>query len=176
RVGGRKVLDVGVAIVTNVTLDHRKHLGSTARAIAGEKAGIIKPGNVVVTGASGAALSVVERAAGAVGAADVWRLGREITVRSRCHGWEGGSLDVSGLGFSDRGLRTRMLGSFQPGNAALAVAAAHALGDATAEAVREGVESARWPGRLELVAERVLVDGAHNQDGMRQLVRSLRRL
>jgi len=176
RLDSTNVLDLGVAIVTNVTLDHRKHLGSTARAIAGEKAGIIKPGNVVVTGASGAALTVVERAAGAVGAADLWRLGREITVRSRWHGWEGSSLDVSGPGFSHRGLRTRMLGSFQPGNAALAVAAAHALGDATAAAVREGVESAEWPGRLELVAERVLVDGAHNQDGMRQLVRSLRRL
>jgi len=176
RLDSTNVLDLGVAIVTNVTLDHRKHLGSTARAIAGEKAGIIKAGNVVVTGASGAALSVVERAAGAMGAADVWRLGREITVRARWHGWEGSSLDVSGPGFSHRGLRTRMVGSFQPGNAALAVAAAHALGDATAAAVREGVESARWPGRLELVAERVLVDGAHNQDGMRQLVRSLRRL
>ena len=78
------VLDLGVAIVTNVTLDHRKHLGATAREIAGEKAGIIKRGNVVVTGATGAALSVVERKAAEAGAADVWRLGHEIHVRSRC--------------------------------------------------------------------------------------------
>jgi dihydrofolate synthase/folylpolyglutamate synthase len=68
------------------------------------------------------------------------------------------------------------VGSFQPGNAALAVAAAHALGDATPEAVGRGVEEARWPGRLERAGPRLLLDGAHNQDGMRQLVRSLRRL
>jgi dihydrofolate synthase / folylpolyglutamate synthase len=176
RLDSTNVLDLGVAIVTNVTLDHRKYLGATAREIASEKAGIIKPGNVVVTGATGAALSVIERAAAAAGAADVWRLGREIAVRTRWLGWEGSSLDVSGPGFSYAGLRTRMVGSFQPGNAALAVAAAHALGDASPEAVRRGVESARWPGRLERAEERLILDGAHNQDGMRQLVRSLRRL
>ena len=176
RLDSTNVLDLGVAIVTNVTLDHRKHLGATARRIATEKAGIIKPGNVVVTGATGAALSVVERTAAEVGAADVWRLGHEISVRSRWRGWEGSELDVTGPGFSHRGLRTRLVGSFQPANAALAVAAAHALGDATPEAVRRGVEEARWPARLERVGERLLLDGAHNQDGMRQLVRSLRRL
>ena len=176
RLDSTNVLDLGVAIVTNVTFDHRKHLGATVRQIAGEKAGIIKPGNVVVTGATGAALDVVERAAEAVGAADVWRLGREIVVRSRWRGWEGSELDVSGPGFAHQGLRTRLVGSFQPGNAALAVAAAHALGDATPESVALGVAEARWPARLERVEERLVLDGAHNQDGMRQLVRSLRRL
>jgi len=176
RLDSTNVLDLGVAIVTNVTLDHRKHLGATARQIAAEKAGIIKPGNVVVTGATGAALAVVERTAASVGAADVWRLGHEISVRSRWRGWEGSELDVAGPGFAHRGLRTRLVGSFQPANAALAVAAAHALGDAAPEAVVRGVEEARWPARLERVGERLLLDGAHNQDGMRQLVRSLRRL
>jgi dihydrofolate synthase/folylpolyglutamate synthase len=68
------------------------------------------------------------------------------------------------------------VGSFQPANAALAIAAAHAMGDATPEAVREGVALARWPGRLERVGPRLVVDGAHNQDGMRRLVRDVRRL
>jgi len=176
RLDSTNVLDPGVAIVTNVTLDHRKHLGATVRQIATEKAGIIKAGDLVVTGAAGAALRVVERTAAAAGAADVWRLGREIRLRSRWRGWAGSELDVSGPGFEHCGLRTAMVGAFQPGNAALAVAAAHALGDATPEAVREGVAAARWPGRLERVGERLILDGAHNQDGMRKLVRSLRML
>ena len=174
RLDSTNVLDLGVAIVTNVTFDHRKHLGATVREIATEKAGIIKAGNLVVTGAAGPALAVVERAAAAAGAADVWRLGREIRLRSRWRGWAGSELDVSGPGFSYAGLRTSLVGSFQPGNAALAVAAAHALGDATPEAVRAGIAAARWPGRLERVGERLILDGAHNQDGMRKLVRSLR--
>jgi dihydrofolate synthase/folylpolyglutamate synthase len=69
-----------------------------------------------------------------------------------------------------------MLGGFQAANAALAVAAAHALGDATPRAIRQGVEAARWPGRLELVGERLLLDGAHNEDGLRELAASVRRL
>jgi len=176
RLDSTNVLDPGVAIVTNVTLDHRKHLGSTVRQIATEKAGIIKKGDVVVTGAVGRALAVVERAASAAGAADLWRMGREIRLRSRWRGWAGSELDVSGPGFAHTGLRTSLVGAFQPGNAALAVAAAHALGDATPEAVRQGVASARWPGRLERIGDRLIVDGAHNQDGMRKLVRSLRLL
>lgn len=176
RLDSTNVLDLGVAIVTNVTIDHRAHLGSTVRQIAAEKAGIIKAGDVVVTAATGSALEVVEHAAAGAGAAEVWRLGREVRVRSRWRGWEGSELDVTGPGFSHRGLRTCLVGSFQPGNAALAVAAAHALGDATPEAVRLGVAAARWPGRLERVGDRLVLDGAHNQDGMRKLVGSLRRL
>lgn len=176
RLDSTNVLDPGVAIVTNVTLDHRRHLGHTVRRIAAEKAGIIKRGDTVVTGARGSALEVIERAASDAGAAAVWRLGHEIRLRSRWHGWDGSELDVSGPGFEHRGLRTRLVGSFQPANAALAVAAAHVLGDATPEAVRAGVASATWPGRLEMTGERLVLDGAHNQDGMRQLVRSLRRL
>ena len=176
RLDSTNALDLGVAVITNVTYDHRRHLGRTVRKIAGEKAGIIKPGNVVVTGARGAALSVVEQAATGAGAADLWRLGKEIKLRTRWRGWEGSELDVTGPGFSYSKLRIRLVGSFQPANAALAIAAAHAMDDATPEAVRLGLERASWPGRMERVGERLLLDCAHNQDGMRQLVRSLRRL
>jgi dihydrofolate synthase / folylpolyglutamate synthase len=176
RLDSTNVLDLGVAIVTNVTLDHRRYLGDTVAEIAAEKAGIIKAGNTVVTGATGTALEVVERAAAEAGAAAVWRLGREIQVRARWLGWEGSEVDVSGPGFAHEGLRIRLPGGFQPANAAIAVAAAHAMGDATPEAVRQGLERARWPGRLERIGDRLVLDGAHNQDGMRQLVASLRRL
>ncbi len=176
RMDSTNVLDLGVGIVTNVTLDHRKHLGQTVRRIAAEKAGIIKPGDVVITGARGAALDVVERAAAEAGASALWRLGREIRLRPHWLGWEGSRLHLRGPGFEHRDLRVGLMGTFQPANAALAVAAAHALGDATPEAVRRGLATARWPGRLERVGRRLLLDGAHNPDGMRQLARSLRRL
>jgi len=176
RLDSTNVLDLGVAIVTNVSLDHRRHLGDTVGQIAAEKAAIVKAGDVVVTGASGSALEVVEEAAARAGAAAVWRLGREIAVRARSLGWEGSEVDVRGPGFEHRGLRLRLVGAFQPANAALAVAAAHALGDATPEAVTRGLDEARWPGRLERIGERLVVDGAHNPQGMRALVTSLRTL
>jgi dihydrofolate synthase / folylpolyglutamate synthase len=176
RLDSTNALDLGVAVITNVTYDHRRHLGRTVRKIAAEKAGIIKAGNVVVTAATGTALSVIEQAAVEVRAADLWRLGKEIHLEARWRGWDGSELDVSGPGFSYSGLRIGLVGLFQPANAALAVAAAHALGDATPEAVRRGLASTSWRGRIERVGERLVLDCAHNQDGMRQLVRSLRRL
>jgi dihydrofolate synthase/folylpolyglutamate synthase len=176
RLDSTNVLDLGVAVITGVALDHQRYLGDTLEQIAAEKAGIIKAGNVVVTGAEGPALGVIERAAAAAGAAELWRLGKEIQLQVRWLGWQGARLDLRGPGFSYRDLDIRLLGDFQPANAALAVAAAHALGDATPEAVRRGLARARWPGRLELAGERLLLDGAHNPDGLRRLATSLERL
>lgn len=174
RLDSTNVLDLGVAVITNVDLDHTRHLGPTVEAIAIEKAGIMKPGNTVVTGAGGPALAVIEAALPV--RARLWRLGHELELEARWRGLEGSELDLRGPGFAHRGLRIRTLGSFQPANAALAVAAAHALGDATEAAVRDGLEAARWPGRLELVAPGVLLDGGHNPAGMRRLAADVRRL
>src|SRR5207253_2524077 len=110
------------------------------------------------------------------GAAAIWRLGKEIQMSSRSLGWDGVEFDVQGPGFEYRGLQTRLLGEYQAENASLAVAAAHALGDATHEAVREGVRSAQWPGRLERTGDRLLMDGAHNPEGLHMLVEELPKL
>jgi len=179
--GGRldttNALDLGVAVVTNVALDHTRHLGATVEAIAGEKAAIVKSGDLCLTAAERPALGVVEARCREVGAR-LWRLGRELEVDWRWRAWEGSELDVAGPGFEHRALRIPLLGSFQPANAALAVAAAHALGDATPEAVRAGLAATRWPGRLEVVRDspRVIVDGGHNPEGLRRLVADINRL
>jgi len=73
RLDATNALDLGVAVITNVTFDHRQYLGGTIAEIAAEKAGIIKPGSVVITGAEGEALRVVERAASGACAAALWR-------------------------------------------------------------------------------------------------------
>ncbi|MBO0687610.1 MAG: bifunctional folylpolyglutamate synthase/dihydrofolate synthase [Candidatus Dormibacteraeota bacterium] len=176
RLDSTNVLDLGVAVVTNVGLDHRQFLGDTVERIAVEKAGIIKPGNVVVTGATGAGLRVVSHTAARTGVKDLWRLGKEIRLESRSLGWDGLEFDLEGPGFSYRNLRTRLLGRYQAENAALAVAAAHALGDADPESVRLGLETATWPGRLDRQGNRLLFDGAHNPGGLRTLVGELQEL
>lgn len=176
RLDSTNVLDLGVALITNVSEDHRQYLGDTVPQIAVEKAGIIKPGNAVITGASTGALEMIERRCREVGAASLWRLGREIQVEVRSRGWQGLEFDASGPGFRHEGLRTTLAGVYQAENAALAVAAAHVLGDADEDSVRTGIARTQWPGRLQLVAERTVLDGAHNREGMRRLAVELRRL
>src|SRR4029077_5517534 len=88
RLDATNALDLGVAVITNVDLDHQKYLGDTIEAIANEKAAIIKPGNRVITGCEGSALQIVEAHARDAGA-QIWRLGREINVSSQSLGWGG---------------------------------------------------------------------------------------
>ena len=177
RLDATNALDLGVAMITNVDLDHQKYLGNTIGAIAREKAAIIKQGNRVVTGCEGEALEIVEAQASRV-AAQLWRLGREVSVESKSQGWDGHLLSVTGSGFAHSDLQLPLVGDYQPANAALAVAAAHLLDHASDAVVREGLAAVRWPGRLQVMSEgpRVILDGGHNAAAMVKAGVALRRL
>lgn len=177
RLDATNALDLGVAVVTNVDLDHQNYLGNTIGEIAREKAAIIKQGNRVVTGCEGEALEVVEAQAARV-SAQLWRLGREVSVESVSRGWDGHLVSVSGPAFAHRNLRLPLVGDYQPANAGLAVAAAHLLDDVSDEEVRKGLATVRWLGRLQVIAERprVILDGGHNPAAMVKAGVALRRL
>jgi dihydrofolate synthase/folylpolyglutamate synthase len=177
RLDATNALDLGVAVITNVDLDHQKYLGNTIEQIAQEKAAIIKPRNQVVTATEGSALSIVEDHARAADAS-LWVLGRDIHVESTSHGWDGHVMRVTGPGFEHSELQLPLVGDFQPINAALAVASAHLLDDVSDEDVSDGLASTRWPGRLQLIANepRVILDGGHNPAAMRKAGATLRRL
>lgn len=177
RLDATNTLDLGIAVITNVDLDHQKYLGNTIELITREKAAIIKPDNRVVTGCNGPALEIVEEFARAANAR-LWRLGREIHVVSRSLGWKGHALDVTGPGFEHSDLRLPLVGDYQAENAALAVAAAHLLGDFSDDEVRAGLAATRWPGRLHVISERprVILDGGHNPAAMTKAGAALRRL
>jgi dihydrofolate synthase / folylpolyglutamate synthase len=177
RLDATNALDLGVALVTNVDLDHQKYLGGTIPEIAREKAAIIKPGDLALTGCEGEALAIVEdRVASELGS--LWRLGYEIALDARSLGWEGHDITVTGPGFEHRDLHLPLVGDYQPRNAALAVAAAHVLGVRDSRAVRDGLAATRWPGRLQVVGAhpRVILDGGHNPAAMTKAGKTLRGL
>ena len=165
--------DGGVAVVTNVALDHMDRLGDTIPKIAREKAAIIERGDLAVTGASGEALPVVRRRAR--------RMGAPLTeVRpAPLLGWDRDGIEVElpGLGRT----RVALRGRHQAENVAVADATLDALeaaGIATVPpaARRRGYASASWPGRLELLqvgGRDVLLDGAHNPAGAATLAEAL---
>lgn len=177
RLDATNALDLGLAVITNVDLDHQKYLGDTIEAIAREKAAIIKPRDKVVTACEGPALEILEERARQFHA-PVWRLGHEITVESKSLGWDGHVMNLSGPGFHHSDLHLPLVGDYQPSNAALAVAAAHVLEDVGDEAVREGLASTRWHGRLEVISSepRVILDGGHNPAAMVKAGSALRQL
>ena len=188
RLDATNVLDAGVAVVTNVQHDHERLLGSTLAAIGAEKAAIIKPGNLAVTGARGRGLAPILARCSEVGA-PLRRAGRgqPYDVALRDAGWDGIVVDAARPGGSLVGLRIGLLGSHQAANAAVALGLLDAVTedagrrgmrlDVEEGAIRQGFAAARWPGRLELLRETsvgpVLLDGAHNPAGARALARAL---
>lgn len=173
------VADGTVAVVTNVAVDHVEFLGDDPVAIAGEKAGIVKEGAVVVTGVTQPEiLAVVERRCREVGATALWRLGHEVRLERVTPALGGAVVDVATPAGRHESVEIPLLGGFQATNAALGIAAVEALlgcrvdGGVLAEALR-GLMA---PGRLEVVAAHPLtvLDGAHNAAGVEALLATLR--
>jgi dihydrofolate synthase/folylpolyglutamate synthase len=124
------IADGAVAVVTPVAIDHTRYLGSTIEEIAGEKAGIIKPGSIAILGQQQlAAAEVLLRRAAEVGAA-VAREGHEFGVLARELAVGGQALAVRGLAGEYQDLLLPLFGEYQAGNAACALAAVEAFGGA----------------------------------------------
>ena len=163
-----------LAVITNVTLEHTDRCGDTVEEIAHHKAGIIKPGVPVVTGAAGAALVVIEAKASRHGSVcEV--LGREFTVTGSRIEQERQFFELRVGQTLPESYSLRLLGRHQTANAALAVRACQLLaqrdGRLTPAVIRDGLAKAVWPGRFEIFAGAplLILDGAHNPDGIRTL-------
>jgi len=183
--GGRfdstNVINPLVSVITNIDLEHTEFLGDTLERIAREKAGIIKPGVPVVTAAEQPeVIGVIEGEAAAQGTS-IARLGKDFFA-----GYAGTGpelvFEYRGMQSSYRNLRLHMLGRHQITNACLALAAVECLRktgvSVTEEAVRRGLEQAKWEGRMELMAKRpdVYLDGAHNPASAKKLAALVREL
>ena len=192
--GGRfdatNVFPAQVGVITNIGLDHVRHLGPTLPSIAENKAGIIKPGQTVFTGEGRPeAFDVLRRRAREMGARLVRLPAR--AARQREDGtW---NLDLSSarqaggakLPASLAGVRLAMEGTHQGRNAAAAIAAATALAARLPgivpgpEGIRLGLGRARLPGRFELRrlgdGRLLALDGAHNADAAEVLAATVRR-
>lgn len=166
--GGRfdatNVVHPTACAITTIALDHQEYLGRTYEAIASEKAGIIKPSVPVVTGRIGQPASgVISRIAQERGA-PLWRLGHDFSVEED----RPEQFTYRGLTQVFDGLKCGLAGRHQLDNAACALAlleTAGELGSSVDEgAIRRGLQSVTWEGRLECIEEypRVLLDGAHN--------------
>jgi len=180
--GGRwdatNVADGQVAVLTTVALDHTEYLGPTVADIAAEKAGIIKAGATVLVGERDpAVIEAVERRAAEVGAARVLLAERDVACEGNERAVGGRMLDIRTPWSEHTEVFLPLHGRHQGHNAALAVAAAEAFLDAplSPDIVAEGFDRVTSPGRLEVVGRDplVLLDGAHNAQGMTALGRAL---
>lgn len=173
RLDATRLVQAEVGVLTDLALEHTQLLGPTLVHIAEEKSAVIRPGKpVVVADGDPAAMAVIDRVA-KTAAAPVFRLGEQVQLS-----WRDQQLDLVWPDRALRGLRLSLLGAHQARNAALAVQAALLFRPTLQEAsIRAGLLGAVWPGRLEVVRPTegppLLLDGAHNPDGVQILVDAL---
>ncbi len=194
RLDATNVITPVLSIITSISMDHEAYLGTTLTAVAGEKAGIIKEQIPVISSAVvPEAAAVIERTC-RERRASLYLLGRDFDFSEEgleAWSWNGLCPPVSGA-FS--GLRSALKGRYQRQNGSVAIAAARLLGTCgyacDEAAIREGLASVCWPGRMEYLqleagtrrpltesdrseCRHYLLDGAHNPDGVKNLAESL---
>jgi dihydrofolate synthase/folylpolyglutamate synthase len=175
RLDATNVVTPEVSVITSISLDHTEVLGDTIALIAGEKAGIIKPGVPVVSSPQADEASTVINETCLQKGADLTVVGKDISWKEIRSNLSGQSLNVSGQRDFYQ-LTIPLLGYYQLQNAATAVAVLEKLG-ISGDRIQAGLAGTRWPGRLQILSRRPLlvVDGAHSGDSAKRLREALRR-
>lgn len=163
-----------LSVITGIAFDHTEILGDTIEKIAWEKAGIIKENCPALYGGNDEkALAVIEK--------ECEEKHSELTVKNPdLLKILSTTLDGTEFEFDDKEYFIRLLGLYQPANAATVLAAIDVLRkhgfEISETAVKDGLSSAVWQARFEKIADEpvVLYDGGHNPQGVRAAVESVR--
>ncbi len=167
-----------VTVITSISLEHTEYLGNTIEAIAGEKAGIIKEGVPVVFDASLEAVEKVIRKKAEEMRAPVFPIYPKmckISCMTNKHidfSVDSGYYDYISLSISS-------VAEYQVLNAAEAVTAIRVMEGRdgfTDDTIRRGIAAMQWQGRMETVLPGVILDGAHNEAGVEEFVKTAKRL
>jgi len=179
RLDATNVVKPDICIITSLSLDHTEILGDSVAKIAAEKAGIIKPGCIVVNAPQVDEAAQVIKQVCHQQRADLIQLGQDVTWHKTSGDLHGKTLTV----FTKSGhydLTIPLLGDHQLENAATAVAATEALvslgTSISSQNIAQGLSQVSWPGRLQILNREptVVVDGAHNAYSMSKLVEAVK--
>lgn len=177
RLDSTNVVDAEVCVVTSIGADHTEYLGEDLGQIAAEKLAIAGPGSILVTGELGEA--AMDKAIGTARELGIQhrKLGDDYDIESYERGVGGWLVTIRGAEATYEDIFLPLHGRYQLTNLAVAVASAEALVGRrlNTEALQDATDAATAPGRMEPLASSpfVMVDAAHNADGMETLVASV---
>ena len=165
-----------LSIITNISLEHQEFLGDSLLEIAEEKAGIIKPDTPLITGVKQEAIQEMFKRKCQENNSAIHLLGRDFDFWQRPEG-----LRYQGINIRMDSIHPGLSGEHQSQNAALAIAASEVLNNKgfniDAPSIRSGLQSAAWPGRMQIVKNNpcVILDGAHNPEALLALTNTLQK-
>ena len=175
-----------VSVITSISFDHTKQLGNTLGKIAGEKAGIIKPGVPVVSGAVESEATTVIAAKAAENGSQLLQRGVDFDYRSYRPATGSAMSHVDFVSIGEResaelnDVAMGMTGEHQAANAAVAVATLSMLPNdelcVSEDSIRRGLKTATCNARVEVVSTdpTIIVDAAHNVASIDALIRVLK--
>lgn len=173
------VVQPEIAVITNVTLEHADKCGGTLEGVAYHKAGIIKNGIPVVSGAEGIAVNIIEKRANEL-KSPLYLNGKDFSVKKISDDRDGMGLVYEESGNMELSYGLKMLADYQVDNSAIAVKSARLISQKddriTTDTIIKGMAVAFWPGRFEVLSlkgHKIVIDGAHNPAGVEALRRSL---
>lgn len=183
RLDATNVITPQVSVITSISFEHTQYLGSDLQSIAAEKGGIIKPNTPVIAGSlPDEALQVIKKIAQEKNAR-VIRTDQAVTVRRQKQTIEGQKISIESAANSYGSVLLPLLGVHQLGNVAMTIAALEEWCrvndiDFSPSAVKKGLASVSWPGRLHIISRKpiTLVDGAHNPEAAAVLNAALKEL
>ena len=169
RLDSTNVVNPSLTVMTPISLDHRDILGDTIEKIAKEKAGIIKRGVPLITANQVNNVSkILEK-----------RVKEKESVMHTCPNPESVKLSSDGTSFEVYGnnFNTSLIGEHQAQNAALAIATIKLFNsNISYETIDKGLRNVYWPGRLQLVSDKIYYDVAHNENGIKSVLNNLNRM
>jgi len=169
RLDSTNVVNPSLTVMTPISLDHRDILGSTIEKIAKEKAGIIKRGVPLITANQVNNVSKILES----------RIREKESVMHTCPNPESVNLSSDGTSFEVYGnnFNTSLIGVHQAQNAALAIATIKLFNPKISyETISKGLRNVHWPGRLQLVSDKIYYDVAHNENGVKSVLDNLSRM
>jgi dihydrofolate synthase / folylpolyglutamate synthase len=177
RLDATNVITPLASAITTISKDHEAYLGPDELSIAREKAGIIKPHIPVILGKISEAVSGLLKQLAAERSAAAYLLGTDFSFSLK----NDGLFDYTGIKQRFVDLEVGLIGRHQRANASVALAALELVREyfpVDEKTIRAGLRQVRWPGRLEVMVERptVILDGAHNPEGVNALVEELKGL
>jgi len=182
RLDSTNVVDSLVSVITPISYDHTKFLGSTLGDIAFEKCGIIKDNSVVISSPQESEAMDVIRRISRERNSKLYVVGKDLFFEALDTNLEWQSFRLLSRYREYPHLRIKLLGDFQFENATAAVAAVEELGYRgifiSSDAIKDGLEKARWPGRLEIVNKKpfIVVDGAQDVNSTSRLKKAVKAL
>ena len=169
RLDATNIIMPEVSVISNISVEHTKYLGSTVHDIASEKAGIIKPGVPCVTTNCGEALEVIRARCSDLGCPLTVIDPEEVVLKENAP-------DHVRFRHMCRDYETGLTGSYQRLNAALAIEAVRSLKDSgrILPFAHIGLHEARWPARMQKLPDLpIILDATHTKKGSEYLRRDI---